>query len=255
MENRLLTESYYLPGKETLLVQADFSNFLVDYYLTLKKNKVLFEREHDEQLKQLMAGFAVHLTHRPPDESVGWTLLMHGERPYSLFVTGSVIEQAIVGQVLYHKIRHTDVNVFNQQTSRPAHPPFQSSVRCESGSIEDMLETFYTQSEQLPFKIRFRSDADKAAALIAMPGFDPQWFGSVDPLQAAEDLSSVRHKLIKQCSFAFACSCSLEKLLPFFRAIPREQLEELYGNDPILLINCPRCGRTFELPREGVTTT
>ncbi|MCB0324900.1 MAG: Hsp33 family molecular chaperone HslO [Bdellovibrionales bacterium] len=249
MEYALRTESYYLRQKQVLLVQADLADFLVEYYLTLKEYGVTMEPAHNEQLKQLLGALAVHLTSRPPDESVAWTLLMHAEKPYSLFVTGSVAEAALVGQALYQDIRHSDVNVFNQQTSRPGHPTHKSAVRCESSEIKEMVESYYAQSEQLPLKITFHPDSDLVSALVAMPDYDAEWFLQNEPRSVGERLSDFDVRHLKSCAFRFACSCSLEKLLPFFQAIPAEQLAELYGRDEVLLVNCPRCGRTFEVER------
>jgi len=58
---------------------------------------------------------------------------------------------------------------------------------------------------------------------------------------------------MKQCEFGNYCNCSPEKLIPFLRKIPAVELEELYGDEQRIVVNCPRCGKNFEVDRVQVT--
>lgn len=232
-----------------MLVHCNFADFLIDYYIDRKQKQDQDSPERNQKLLQLMAGAALHITVRSPEESVAWTLLLQDEQPYSVFVTASPSENILVGQILTENIRHTDINIFHSQISRSKGKVSNSSIRCEVDDIELMVETFYEKSEQLPLKASLLRDNDDAIILVGMPQVDMGWFEQNEPAQVFDELESYSPKLMKQCNFRFACNCSAEKLLPYLRAVSKEQLEELYGDDENIVVNCPRCGKNFGIKR------
>jgi molecular chaperone Hsp33 len=209
------------------------------------------EPVRDQKLKELIACLAIHLTIRPPDESVAWTLHMRGHNPFSLFATGCVEQKFIVGHVIVDYILHTDVNKFHSQVSKKEGELIKSAAQCESSQIDRMVEHFYRQSEQLPIRIKFGKDSDRALGLAAMPEYDQEWFEEVR-FEILESFEEFEPKAMKSCEFAFQCDCSPEKLLPFIRSIEQEELKDLYQDTDTLLINCPRCGRNFEIKRSDL---
>lgn len=230
------------------------SEYLLDYYVHMGTHVGSLEKLHDENLKALIACFAIHLSVRPPDEAHAWTLHLHAQSPYSLFVTGSAGNSFLVGHVLSENIRHTDVNTLHTQITREHGEPSRSSVQCESSDIVRIVEHYYSQSEQLPIRIALSKDSDTAVAIAAMPGYDEEWFAALD-LACLPELPEEKKKRIKTCQFKFACDCSPEKLLPFLRAIGDEELAELYGEDTELTVQCPRCGKYFLIPRDSLEQT
>ncbi len=249
MEHLLNSESRYLRKYDSLFVDCNLSEYLVDYYLNAKEVGLAVDAGHDEQLKQLIACLALHLTVRPPDETVAWTVHMQGAVPYSLFVTGSVRGRFIVGRILYENISHTDVNVFHSQVNRTKGATSRSAVRCETSVVTEMVEAYYDQSEQLAIKVRLIENSDTAVALVAMPGFDEEWFETAKPEEVYASIEEYNYKRITKVGFRFACNCSTEKLLPLFQSVKRSELLELYGEDDSLVIHCPRCGKKFEIAR------
>jgi molecular chaperone Hsp33 len=251
MNNFLVTHSDYFPGREVLFLQLDMSNYLIDYYIHVGTHVGNLDPAHDEKLKQLIACFALHLTIHPPDESHAWTLHLHAEKPYSLFVTGSASGGFIVGHVLSDDIRHTDVNTFHAQVKRIHGESSRSSVQCEYSDVAKIVQHYYAQSEQLPIRIELSKDSDTALALAAMPAYQEKWFNRISLSKlATEDTSPRKH--IKSCQFAFNCDCSPDKLLPFLRAIGEDGITELYGEDVELVVTCPRCGRAFVVARDDL---
>ena len=244
------TNSFHLPDHSALLIHGEYSEYLVDYYLTLKKYNIVLTKEQDEKLKQLLACLAVHVTFRSPEESVAWTLHMHAEQPFSLFATGSSSNGMLVGQVLRNDIRHTDINIFHSQVARKKGQSSKSMVRFEEDDIVHAVESFYRNSEQLGISLQFFENSDEIVALIAMPGCDEEWFAAQQPRELYHNKEQFTHKNIKTCEFHYRCDCSVDKLLPYLRASGREALLELYQDDTVLNINCPRCGRLFELTLE-----
>ena len=209
--------------------------------------------DHDEQLKQCFAGLAIHLTTRPASESVAWTIHMQSQRPYSLFLTGNSSEEYLVGRILYDNVSHTDQNIFHSQVVRDKGEFSRSTVRSEDSAISSLFETFYEKSEQLPAKLRFIDNSDKAVALFALTDFDQAWFKNADPIAVLNDIENIQYDLVNKTGFRFLCSCSPQKLLPLFQTMKIDEIEELYAQDSHLIVDCPRCGKKFQIAKEDLT--
>ncbi len=259
MENPLISISEYLLEKEALLLKIDLSAYLIDYYIHRKDFSGKVSADHDEKLKELLTCLAIHLSIHRSTEFHAWTVHLVAEEPYSLFATGTagVLDDAgvshgtMVGHVLTDHIRHTDVNSFHAQFTNTKGKSFKSYVKCESSDIATMVEFFYRQSEQAPLRILLSKTSDTAIALAALPGFDRNWFESVSLEELAQNPPEER-KQMRVCNFIFSCECSPEKLLPFFRSLPIDELNDLYGSDPEVTITCPRCGKNFQLSRSEI---
>jgi len=84
---------------------------------------------------------------------------------------------------------------------------------------------------------------------VALPGFDEEWFATVDLQSLVAGAAGLDQTRMRTCAFTFTCDCSAEKLAPFFRALGSSEINELFGEDPELIITCPRCGRRMSLSR------
>lgn len=256
MANSLISNSYYLPNYESLLVQIDMSDYLIDYYIHRKGIASVPTFEQDEKLKELIACFSVHLAARPPGEDHAWTVHLVASEPYSLFVTGSTGplnpsgegRGAIVGNILTDNIRHTDVNSLHAQYTIRNGKVFKSYITSESPEVSSMIETFYLQSEQNPLRVFYSKTSDNSFGLVALPGWDKEWFNSVTTEALAGSKFSTLRRM-RSCNYDFYCDCSPEKLIPFFNSLSEEAIDELYGEDPELVITCPRCGKYFSIDR------
>lgn len=252
MLQALISKSEYLPQKKVLLVECDLSAYLVDYFLHLKNNIESPDPIKNEKLRDLIACLALHLSIRPPEETVAFTLHMHSAEPYSLFATGNVNSKFIVGHVLHENIRHTDINMFHAQTLKNKVQSTTSAVRCETDNIKEMFETYYEKSEQLPARAFFIENSDKAIAIAAMPDYDQAWFEAIPKEFPEEEIAKLEKKLMRNYEFFFQCDCSPDKLLPYFKSLDKKSLDELYGKDTALIIGCPRCGRKFDIERTSI---
>ena len=250
MSQALISKSVYLPQKKVLLIECDLSAYLVDYFLHLKANISNPNPIREDKLRDLIACLALHLSIRPPEETVAFTLHMHSEEPFSLFATGCARTNFIVGHVLQDNIRHTDINMFHSQTIKGNGQSNTSAVRCESDDIKEMFEAYYSKSEQLPARAFFIENSDKAVAIAAMPEYDHEWFAKIPNKFPAEEIAQLEQKPMRSYEFFFKCDCSPDKLLPYFKSLNQDEVAELYGEDSALIIGCPRCGRKFELERK-----
>lgn len=250
--------SYYLPQHEALLIDVDLAGYLIDYYVHHQANFSGADVNHDSELKEAIACFAVHLMTKPPREYHAWTVHIVSEKPYSLFVTGcteALLESGdaqgfIVGHVLTDYVRHTDTNTLHAQYDDRKGRVFTSHIQSESPSPTSIVAQFYHQSEQNALRIKHIPASDRTVALLALPNCNLAWFNSteLETLFAAE----IEKRRMRSCSYEFRCECSPEKLLPFFRVLSDEALKDLYGDDERLVISCPRCGKRFSLARSEI---
>jgi hypothetical protein len=232
------------------------SGYLIDYYVHRKAVAPETTFEQDDKLKELIVCFAVHLAGRPPGEEHAWTVHLVAAEPYSLFVTGHTdpLDKVgegtgkIVGNVLTENIRHTDVNSLHAQFTVSNGKVFKSYISSESPVISDMTETFYKQSEQNPLRVSYSRTSDISFGLVALPGWDKSWFHSVDLEKLTESEVSTARQM-RKCQYDFICDCSPDKLIPFFNSLSEEAIDELYGDDPELVITCPRCGQFFSVSK------
>ena len=75
------------------------------------------------------------------------------------------------------------------------------------------------------------------------PGYDD----AIRSLDQHEALS-----LLETRFYQFRCGCSLERLFPTFASLDAEALAELYQEDEVLQIQCPRCGARYAMSRESL---
>jgi hypothetical protein len=260
MSTGLVAISEYIPKREALLVRVDLSDYLIDYYLHRKDFAPETTYEHDSKLKELITCFAVLLCARTATETHAWTAHIAALPPYSLFVTGNtgimddsgVAHGFLVGHVLTDNIRDADTHSIHAQVSNRG-KTFNSHVLCDSSNVARMVTQFYERSEGYPLRLLLSETSDTAIGLVALPEYDAEWIQSVD-LEELAASKTVEKSLMRTCHFAFSCDCSPAKLLPFFRSMSVEALEELYENDTELKITCPRCGKQFGISREELTT-
>jgi molecular chaperone Hsp33 len=158
----------------------------------------------------------------------------------------------IVGNVLTENIRPTQVNAIHAQFTNRGNT-YNSMVQCDSDDIVKMVEQFYQQSEQYPFRIELSDTSDTAVGLVALPEYDEEWIRSVS-FKDLNDPQLIEKSLMRTCSFGFECDCSPQKLIPFFQAMTASELEELYGDDKELAVTCPRCAKQFLVGRADLRT-
>ena len=261
MSYELIASTDYLPLHNVFLIHIDMSQYLLEFYVQRKDFADVVTTEQDSKLKDLIACFSIHLAARTTLETHAWTLSIVNEHPYSLFVTGNtgeidesgIAKGFLVGNVLTENIRHSDTNGFHAQCTGRG-KTFNSYVSCESPDVTSMVENFYAQSEQRPIRIKLSGTNDTAIGLAALPGYEPEWFSNVNIEELSANSEKIEKTRMRNCKFTFACDCSPEKLLPFFRTLTPEAVSDLYGEDQELLITCPRCGRKFAVDRSLVET-
>lgn len=168
------------------------------------------------------------------------------------------------------------------QPNDPDQAPWQSLVPIEGATLADCAQTWFTQSEQIPTRVRL------AVGEISEPGGTKRWraggaliqqvagdpargatdepwdnaralFDTITDLELADpDLSSATllfrlfHengvRLETPRSLADKCTCSEEKLLATLRQMPKDEIRSLAEADGAITADCQFCGRLYRFP-------
>jgi len=238
--------SRFLRDRNALLVSGDFSPVFVDCYLHLGGAGMVLKDGTDEILKSALAVVALYAATRPRDETLAWTL--HFERQgINVFVAAENRSCHLVGRVFGKNVRSVGGDVLHAEVAGKSGERRRSSVQF-SGDVLAAAREFYARSEQRPAKF-FALDGDVFAALFGQPDCDEQWLADVEAGDVESLLSDQSVAPLEVRRYAFCCGCTPEKIAAAIAGALSGQLDEIFGGDLHVNVDCPRCGVRHELPR------
>lgn len=240
--------TYFVRGRNALVARADFESLYIDYYLHHADHGIQYSMEHDAMLKETLAAFTLHLASRPQDETCGWTLNFHAPL-VNLFVTGSSRPGHVAGRIFTEDVRDFGKNIFISQVTRNGETPRQSMVEFSGKDIFQTVEKYYRQSEQRRARL-FRQEDEDIVMISAQPDCDEAWLSSL----TAEDIHMLDQKetlsLLECRSYIWDCGCSVDRLYPVLAKLSANDVEEVFGNEEIITLTCPRCGARHRAAKE-----
>lgn len=242
-------ESIFVRHRNCLFVQADFSPIFTDYYLHLMDIGEKHPESLDTPMKELLAVLTLHLTARPWAETIAWTANLRAPR-VNFFATGSSTSEYITGRLFTKDVREPDRNYLYSQTTQPGQERRTSTIEAPEGGPLEWFQHFYDQSEQRPGRA-FHLGEDRYGIIAAQPDFDEEWFESLETESVKKLLTIEEHKVLETRRFRFHCGCNVERILPTLGAW-REKPEELFGEEDTLVLQCPRCGKNYQISRDDL---
>lgn len=243
-------ESIFIRERNALLVRGQFTPIYTDYYLHLMEENIRHNPELDEILKNALAVFTLHLVARPWAETIAWTVNLRAPR-INLFVTGGSTQEAITGRIFTDDVREPDRNLFYSQTTSPSLPePRTSSLEVDTKSPLDWIRNLYDQSEQRPARA-FALGDEHFALVAAQPDCDMEWFDQLTAEQVQTIDSTEQTSPLETRKFRFHCGCTLERILPVLGSW-QNRLDELFGNQDEISVQCPRCAAKYAVTREMI---
>ncbi|MFM8231876.1 MAG: Hsp33 family molecular chaperone HslO, partial [Chthoniobacterales bacterium] len=123
-----------------------------------------------------------------------------------------------------------------------------SSVDFSGDDVLAAAERFYSQSEQRPGRF-FYLGGDTFAALVAQPDCDVDWLQGVPAEEVRAMAADNARSPLEVRPFMFCCGCTPEKIADALGGAVRANLDEVFGADSHINVDCPRCGLRHELPR------
>jgi molecular chaperone Hsp33 len=249
-EDMTRIESIFVRHRNALWIRASFTGLFTDYYIHLMEQKIRHNPELDMMLKEHIAMLSLYLVTRPWAETTGWTVNLRAPR-VNLFATGGCTQESITGRLFTEDVREPDRNYFYSQTTDPYQKePRLSTMEMESRNPLLWFEQFYHQSEQRPGRA-FHMGDDDYAVVVAQPDCDLDWLASLD-VEAVKQLEQTEEvKLLEVRKLRFFCGCDLMKIMPLL-ASWRNRLDDLFGEQEVIQVQCPRCAAVYPVSREMV---
>lgn len=150
--------------------------------------------------------------------------------------------------------------------------PYQGIVALQGNDMADVLENYFTQSEQLPTRVWLFATATQVAGLLLqelpnqkLDHEDWQRIGMLADTLTAKELLALdceqmlyrlfneeQVRLFEPEAVAFACSCSREKINTTLRALGREELESILLERKLIEVNCDFCNAQYHFDKIDV---
>jgi len=237
----------FVADRNALLVSGDFGDVFMDCYLHLGRAGVVLRDGTDELLKQSLAALALYSASRPRNETLAWTLHFEAKE-VNVFVAAENSTGHLVGRVFAGNVRNVGTNVLHAEIAGNEGIRRRSSVDFVGDDILQAASRFYAQSEQRPGRF-FYLGGDSFAALVAQPDCDLEWLQSLSVDEVALMVLDQSRALLEVRSCMFCCGCSPAKIADALGGAIRGNLQEVFGSDSHINVDCPRCGLRHELPR------
>jgi molecular chaperone Hsp33 len=245
--NIIELRSYFVRGRNCLLVRGRFTDLYMDYYLHLMQHSLQNEEPQDTMLKEALAAMALHLASRPHDERCAWTV--HVQDPLlNLFVTGGGHPVShITGRCFTEDVKDMGRSLLIAQTTRTNHAARQSMVDFRGLDMLAAVETFYSQSEQRPTRY-FRLPDEDFVQISAEPDADLAWLASLEVEQISTLDQTEQLSLLEVRACRFHCGCTVDRLYPMLDRLQQDDLDYIF-EDGHADLNCPRCGAKYKASR------
>jgi len=145
---------------------------------------------------------------------------------------------------------------------------YQSLVELSAAALDEVLEDYFRQSEQLPSRLLLAADGEHACGLMLqkLPGDegDQDGWGRAcalfDTLGADELLATMgpvllhrlfheeSPQLLAEKTLAFGCSCSRERVEAMLQSLGETEARAAAGEAGQAEIRCGFCGRNYRFP-------
>lgn len=249
IEEYAKVESIFVRNRNCLIVKGKFAPIFTDYYLNLMQHSIQQNKDLDAMMKELIAYFTLHVAARPWAERHAWTITLRAPR-CNLFVTGSSLEEAVVGRVFTENVREPDSSVLYAQLYQDHMDARTSTIPLQSAMPAEWVEDFYLQSEQRMGRCIELADEEYVLA-IAQPDADIEWLVELDAESIRNLDTREEIKLLETRNFRFHCGCTLNRILPALGSW-RNRLDELFSGEPSIEITCPRCAARYQVTRDMI---
>lgn len=169
----------------------------------------------------------------------------------NMFLVGDTDEDSVAGRIFVDNVAESERNNFYQEIGKRGQDPYRSYIDFESRDPLVAAEEFYRRSEQRPARF-FALSETRYVMLSAHPDWDRDWFHSIGEddvftLDEKEDLHDIESRKVK-----WECGCSDQRIFAALAPIFSHSPDELFGGDPIITVNCPRCSAKFGITREAM---
>lgn len=242
--------TYFARHRNALVARGDFSELFAAWYLHRMDAGITLAPAFDTLGRDALAAVTLHAASRPWKETCAWTVHF-GDPLANVFAAASNPDGTVVVNVLTENVKPDAGGMFYADVVADDKPARRSVVHFEGGAFLPAVETFYSQSEQRA--CRFFALAEEDIVMIsAQPDCDLEWLEALDTAAAARLDRDVELALLEQRRYRFSCGCNHQRMLDMLVPVFRSQGDDLFGDESVIRIHCPRCGTRHSLTREAL---
>jgi molecular chaperone Hsp33 len=235
-----------LREREALFATGDFSSMFRAWHEHALRWELDVDGLGEIMMHQALAGAALQLAFRVPEESTAWTLNF-SQPAANVFVSGGGVHNTLTGRYYTEGVEDTGFNRLFVQRAHPRKETQRSVLQVEGLDLLIIFEQFFRDSEQTMARIVEHSPT-RFSMVLPLPQEDPSWLSGLDPDGIAR--LEQETEALDQRDFVFRCGCSPEKVAVILSRMFVDQADEFFKGEPIVEAICPRCGARHLLDRE-----
>lgn len=245
-EAAALVRRWILPDQKVMLARGDFSALFAAWHEHADRWDLPLDGLGEIMMHQGLAGAALQLSFRVPEETTAWTLNVQ-RPPANLFVTGGGPEHTLTGRYYADGVEETGFNRLFVQRAHP-HAEHQRSVsQVEGIDVLDIYEQFFRRSEQVAARF-LEHDAVDYSMVLGLPDAEVEWVSGLESLDI--DGLQAGAELLDEQKFVLHCGCSADRVAGTLARMFANQADEFFAGSPVVEALCPRCGARHLLDRE-----
>lgn len=231
----------FVRGRNVLIAHADFRPLLEHWHAHHERNRLATAPEQDAQFEEALAAFALHLAVQPRNRHFSWTINI-GRPAYNIFLGGSTQDCTVAGRIFNEEVAEFPKGQFYQEMVMGNREPFRSHTTFDGTRVADAVAAFNACSEQRPARL-VALGGTRFAYVQEHPDCDMEWFRSLDASNWDGRLAAETLNTIETREFSWECGCEdRRRLLRVLLAPFRKDPKALFGDEPTLRMECPRCG-------------
>jgi molecular chaperone Hsp33 len=238
----------FVRHRNALLARGDLAPLLNDQAAHASAHALALPAAHESILRRALAAFTLHCAARPRPEHIAWSINLQ-DPLLNVFVTADNADGAITGRVFSEGVRQGPENLFFAEVRRAGMQPRKSVIAFAGPDIVEAAEAFYAQSEQMPVRL-FQEGATHFTLLAAHPDCDLAWFEAVDARGVAALEAEEHIQPLETRRYRWECGCSLARIVGILRSAAAQDADGLFGDDPAVTVQCPRCGAGHRVTRD-----
>lgn len=235
-----------LREREAMLATGDFSSVFQAWHEHVLRWELEVDGLGEIMMHQALAGAALQLAFRVPEESTAWTLNF-SEPTANVFVSGGGHDHNLTGRYYAEGAQDTGYNRLFVQRAHPQKEIQRSVLKVQGLDLLDIFEQFFLNSEQAQARLVEHSPTE-FSMVLALPQEDLSWLSGLEAPEIARLAEGAEP--LDQRDFSFHCGCSPEKVAGILTRMFANQADEFFDGEPIVEALCPRCGARHLLDRK-----
>lgn len=199
-------------------------------------------------MRKALVASTLHLALLPPDQHCSWTLNLASPQR-NLFVAGDNEGYRLTGRAFSEDVKAEATSRLFYETQRPRHEPARSVVDFDGLDVFAAYRALYRRGLQMRARL-FDLGGSRYALVQGLPMVDRPWLEGLEA-DGLEARLSGDAEPIETRVYRLACGCALPNILVALRSIFAASSDELFGGEPEIEVQCPRCGRGYVVERRA----